>query len=96
LLTESTIRSGRTQARQRSHDGPTQLTFIGAMVEEEGTFDLLEIAVILGERKKKFILTPVGEGTEAELARFDRTVRERGLTGQVRRRGVSAATMLRS
>ena len=73
---------------RRTVNGPATLTYVGAMIEEKGIFDLLEAAAHLKGRGTEFVLNYMGEGTSADLARFDREVEARDLSHQVRRLGV--------
>lgn len=69
-------------------DGISVLTYVGALVEEKGVYDLIEVAAELRRRGHAFELNLVGEGTAAERALLTRRARERGLEQVVRLRGV--------
>jgi glycosyltransferase involved in cell wall biosynthesis len=75
-------------AKPRRFGTPSCLTFIGALISEKGIFDLVEIAGLLKHRGQAFHINVLGEGTDADVARFDRLVAERGLSQQVTRLGV--------
>ncbi|MEX2285186.1 MAG: glycosyltransferase family 4 protein [Gemmatimonadota bacterium] len=72
----------------RRPDDIHTLTYIGALIEDKGIFDLISIAGILKSRDLPFVLHVVGEGTAKVAARFDRLVTEHGLADCVQRRGV--------
>jgi glycosyltransferase involved in cell wall biosynthesis len=64
------------------------LTFIGAMTEEKGIFDLVEAARLLRDEGLDFEVRCIGEGTDEEIARFDALVGKHALGAQVKRLGV--------
>ncbi len=74
--------------KPRRRDGRLILTYVGALVEEKGLFDLVDIADQVRTRQPDFQLNLLGEGAVDEMARFDARVAERGLTAHIRRRGV--------
>ena len=76
------------RGRKKPDDGPLQLVFIGAMVEKKGIFDLLEVAKTLQSEGCEFVMHFVGEGLPSDLARFDETVEQHGLSNHVQRHGV--------
>ena len=74
--------------KPRRRDGRLVLTYVGALVEEKGLFDLVDIAEQVRARQPDFQLNLLGEGADDETARFDARVAERGLTAHIRRCGV--------
>lgn len=62
--------------------------FVGALVEEKGVFDLVEIARLLRDRGHRFILHIVGEGTPADTAELDELIRRHNLGSAIKRTGV--------
>ncbi|QVM83711.1 glycosyltransferase family 4 protein [Novosphingobium decolorationis] len=64
------------------------LTFIGAMTEEKGIFDVVEIAHHLHQLGLDFEVRMIGEGTEDEIAKFDALVAHHGLEGYIDRLGI--------
>ncbi|MCT2398072.1 glycosyltransferase family 4 protein [Novosphingobium mangrovi (ex Huang et al. 2023)] len=64
------------------------LTFVGAMTEEKGIFDIVELARLLQSKGLDPDVRCIGEGTYEEVSKFDKLVREHGLENNVRRLGV--------
>jgi glycosyltransferase involved in cell wall biosynthesis len=62
--------------------------FIGALTEEKGVFDLVEIACLLRDRGYRFTMHIVGEGTQEETSRLDNVIERSDLSGMVKRVGV--------
>lgn len=67
---------------------PILLTFAGALVEDKGLYDLLDVVEGVRRRGHDAHLELLGEGLDAETTRFDALAARRGLGEVVRRRGV--------
>ncbi|HEX6694833.1 MAG TPA: glycosyltransferase [Longimicrobiales bacterium] len=80
------------RGRTRPASDPPKITFIGALVEDKGIFDLIDIAQHLAQQNCRFELHIAGEGVASEVARFDRMARERGVAGYIHRHGVLTGT----
>jgi glycosyltransferase involved in cell wall biosynthesis len=65
-------------------------TFVGAVTEEKGIFDLVEIARLLRERGQypKFTVNIVGEGNQDEITRLDEMIDRYDLKPLINRCGV--------
>jgi glycosyltransferase involved in cell wall biosynthesis len=65
-------------------------SFVGAVTEEKGVFDLVEIARLLRERGKftEFTINIVGEGNQDELTRLDEMIDRYDLKSSINRCGV--------
>lgn len=64
------------------------LSFIGAMTEEKGIFDLVRAAGILKRTGVDFQINFIGEGTREEIAKFDELVTSEGCMENIVRLGV--------
>lgn len=64
------------------------LTFVGAMTEEKGIFDIVELARLLRDMGLDPDVRCIGEGTEEETSKFDSLVQEYELGSNVRRLGL--------
>jgi glycosyltransferase involved in cell wall biosynthesis len=75
-------------ARPERSGAPVVLTFIGALVEDKGIFDLLEIVAEVRRKGYDVCVNVVGEGTRSDVERFDAMSAQLGLVDVVHRRGV--------
>lgn len=62
--------------------------FIGAVTEEKGVLDLVEIARRLREYRSDFVIDLIGEGLDDEIERLDALIAAHGLQRHLVRRGV--------
>ncbi|HEX6694348.1 MAG TPA: glycosyltransferase family 4 protein [Longimicrobiales bacterium] len=74
--------------RERPASDIAKITYIGALVEDKGILDLVDIAAHLAQAGCRFELHVVGEGVASDVARFDDLARKRGVADYIKRRGV--------
>jgi glycosyltransferase involved in cell wall biosynthesis len=60
----------RAKSARKWPDGELLFAFVGAITEDKGVFDLVEIARLLRDRGYRFTLLLVGEGTPKETGRL--------------------------
>jgi glycosyltransferase involved in cell wall biosynthesis len=69
-------------------DGKLSFAFVGLVTEEKGVFDLVEIARLLRDGGRRFVMSIVGEGSPKETARLRELIRRYDLAEFVRLPGV--------